>query len=93
MFVAGLILGGMVSAYVLYRQISSLKGELSNVENQVSRISGNQTVYNQNVTVFQNGTTAFSELYDKVKDSVVLISGKTSGGTVQGSGFVFNLRP
>lgn len=94
-FVAGLILGGMVSAYVLYRQIGMLRDDLSNVENQVSVISGNQTVYNQNGPVFLNGTTAFSGIYAEVKDSVVLITGTTSSGialvTVQGSGFVYNL--
>lgn len=89
-FVAGLILGGTVSALVLYRQINALRDELSNVENQVSSISGNQNIYIQNGTVYQNGTLAFSELYDGVKDSVVLISGTTSGGTVQGSGFIYN---
>lgn len=88
--VAGLILGGMISAYVLYRQIGTLKDDLSNLENHVSGISGNQNIYIQNGTVFQNGTTAFSEIYDKVKDSVVLISGTTSSGTVQGSGFIYN---
>lgn len=94
-FVAGLILGGMVSAYVLYRQIGMLRDDLSNVENQVSVISGNQTVYNQNGPVFLNGTTAFSGIYAEVKDSVVLITGTTGSGialvTVQGSGFVYNL--
>lgn len=94
-FVAGLILGGMVSAYVLYRQISMLRDDLSNVENQVSVISGNQTVYYQNGPVFLNGTTAFSDIYAEVKDSVVLITGTTGSGsalvTVQGSGFVYNL--
>lgn len=89
-FVAGLILGGIATAYVLYRQIDTLNNRLSNVESQISGISGNQTVYNQNFTVFQNAT-AFSVLYAEVKDSVVLITGTTSSGTVQGSGFVYNL--
>jgi S1-C subfamily serine protease len=92
MFVAGLILGGIVTVYVFYRQIyTPVRDELSNVENQLSNISGNQTVYNQNFTVFQNATIAFSELYAQVKDSVVLITGTTSTGTVQGSGFIYNL--
>jgi len=49
----------------------------------------NQTVINQNVTIYQNAT-ALSQVYQKVKDSVVLIRGTTSSGTVQGSGFVYN---
>ncbi len=90
MFVAGLILGGIVTAYVLYKQIGTLNDDISNLEGKVSGISGNQNIYIQNGTVYQNGTTAFSEIFDKVKDSVVLISGKTSNGTVQGSGFIYN---
>lgn len=90
MFVAGLILGGIVTAYVLYKQIGTLNDDISNLEGKVSGISGNQNIYIQNGTVYQNGTTAFSEIFNKVKDSVVLISGKTSNGTVQGSGFIYN---
>jgi S1-C subfamily serine protease len=115
MFVAGLILGGIVTAYVLYGQISTLNSKLSNVENQISSLSVNQTTINQlndrlsnlenqisslsvnqtivnhNETVYQN-ETAFSVIYAEVKDSVVLITGTTGGGTetVEGSGFVSN---
>lgn len=88
-FVAGLIVGGIATSYIFLRKINSLENEVSNLENQVSRISGNQTVYNQNITIYQNAT-ALSEIYERVKDSVVLIRGVTSGGTVQGSGFVYN---
>jgi S1-C subfamily serine protease len=89
MFVAGLILGGIVTAYVLYGQINTLNNKLSNVENQISGFVGNQTIVNQNFTVYQNATV-FSVIYAEVKDSVVLITGTTSSGTVQGSGFVSN---
>lgn len=75
---------------MLYGQINTLNTKLSNVESQVSGLSGNQTVYNQNFTVYEN-ETVFSVIYDEVKDSVVVITGTTSSGTVQGSGFVYNL--
>lgn len=88
-FVAGLILGGIATTYVLYQQITTLKDSLQNVENVVSNISGNQNINIQNITVIQN-TTALAEIYGEVKDSVVLIVGKTSSGTVQGSGFIYN---
>lgn len=92
MFVAGLILGGIVTAYVLYGQINTLNDKVSNVESQVSGFDANQTIVNQNFTVYQNATD-FSVIYAEVKDSVVVITGTTSGGTetVQGSGFVSNL--
>jgi S1-C subfamily serine protease len=37
-----------------------------------------------------NGTTDLPDLYDAVKDSVVMIVGETPTGTVQGSGFIYN---
>jgi S1-C subfamily serine protease len=88
--VAGLFLGGIVAAMVLYGQINTLNTKLSNIESQVSSLTGNQTVYNQNFTLYQNASN-FSVIYDEVKDSVVVITGMTSGATVQGSGFVYNL--
>jgi S1-C subfamily serine protease len=89
-FVAGLLVGGMATAYVLYRQIGTLKSELSTIETQISTISGSQIVYNQTITLTPN-VTDFSAIYNSVKDSVVLIYGTTSSGdVVQGSGFVYN---
>jgi S1-C subfamily serine protease len=90
MFVAGLILGGIVTAYVLYGQISTLNTKLSNVESLVSIVTGNQTVYDQNFTVYLNQTD-YSVIYDEVKDSVVVITGTAGGETVEGSGFIYNL--
>jgi S1-C subfamily serine protease len=87
--VAGLIVGGMITSYVFLRKINSLENEISNLSSQISNISGNQTIYNQTITVYQN-ETALSEMYTKVKQSVVLIQGETSSGMVQGSGFVYN---
>lgn len=37
-----------------------------------------------------NGTASLPEIYESVKDSVVMILGVTTTGTVQGSGFVYN---
>ena len=88
-FVAGLIIGGIAASYVLIRKIDNLDNEIANLENQLSRISGNETVYYQNITVIQNAT-ALSEIYGKVRDSVVLIQGKSGSDTVQGSGFIYN---
>jgi len=88
-FAAGLMVGGIVSCYITFREINSLNNEISNLKNQVSRLWGFQNVTYQNITIFQN-STALSEMYERVKDSVVLIIGRTGEGTVQGSGFVYN---
>jgi S1-C subfamily serine protease len=88
-FVAGLILGGMVSSYVLIREIHSLESDISDLQSQVSKIYGGQNITQQNITIYQN-STSLTEIYEKVKDSVVLVRGETDSGTVQGSGFVYN---
>ncbi|MEM2953754.1 MAG: trypsin-like peptidase domain-containing protein, partial [Candidatus Bathyarchaeia archaeon] len=88
-FIAGLVIGGLVSSYITLQQISNLEKEISNLENQVSKLWGSQNIVNQNVTVYQNGTS-LSDIYAKVKDSVVLIRVQTESETVQGSGFIYN---
>lgn len=88
-FIAGLIVGGIVPYYIFYRQVSSLRNDVSILKTQISQLSGNQTINYQNITIYQN-STALAELYETVKDSVVLIRGETSAGAIQGSGFVYN---
>jgi S1-C subfamily serine protease len=88
--VIGLIIGGLATSYVLLQKINNLQTDFSNLSSELSRMSGNQTNLYQTITLNWN-TTALNELYQKVKDSVVLIEGQTSSGTVQGSGFVYNM--
>ena len=89
-FAAGLVFGGIVGCYLTFQQINSLKNEVSNLKAEISELWGFQNIINQDITIYQN-STALAELYEEVKDSVVLILGTTSEGTVQGSGFVYNL--
>jgi S1-C subfamily serine protease len=89
LFAAGLIVGGIVSYYITFEQINSLRDEVSNLRAQVSNLWGFQNVTYQNITIYQN-STALSEIYENVKDSVVLVRGTTNQGGVQGSGFVYN---
>jgi S1-C subfamily serine protease len=88
-FVSGLLLGGMISSYILIRKLDSLENDFSNLQSQVSNMMGNQNITQQNITISGNNAS-LTEIYEKVKDSVVLILGKTGSGTVQGSGFVYN---
>jgi S1-C subfamily serine protease len=88
-FAAGLMVGGIVSCYITFREINSLNNEVSNLQAQVSNLWGFQNVTYQNITIYQN-STALAEMYERVRDSVVLIIGKTSAGGVQGSGFVYD---
>lgn len=85
----GVLGGGIVTYYITFQQISSLRNTVSNLGAQISRLSGNQTIIYENITVYQDGVS-LSELYEKVKDSVVLVRNTRVGEIVQGSGFVYN---
>jgi len=88
-FIVGLMAGGAITSYLAIPQINSLKTENSRLRAQVSVLWGLKNIPCQNVTVYQNLTT-LSNIYYKVKDSVVLIRVKTQSETVQGSGFIYN---
>ena len=89
-FIAGLISGGIISCLITFQQINELKNETSNLRAHVSKLWGFQNITYQNITLYQN-ETSLVKIYEKVRDSVVLIRGTLAeGGTVQGSGFVYN---
>ena len=88
-FIAGLLAGGLLLFYLNYRQISGLSTQVSELQTKVSALEGTQNATYQNITILQNGTS-LSQLYNNVRDSVVLIMGETSDGTVQGSGFAYH---
>jgi S1-C subfamily serine protease len=93
-FVAGLLLGGLVLFFVNVRGggDSDLRTEVAGLQARVSELEGLQSnVTYQNVTVYQDGV-AFQEIYDSVKDSVVLVLGVSRDGFVQGSGFVYSFQ-
>ena len=87
--VAGLLIGGLVTSFIFYMEIDGLNKEISGLKSQVSNLWGQQNYTVQNITLYQNGT-ALRQLYDSVKDSIVLVHGTVSNGSVQGSGFVYN---
>jgi S1-C subfamily serine protease len=85
----GLLVGSIITYYIAFQQISSLRDDVSDLTAHVSKLWGFQNVTYQNITIYQN-TTSLTELYESVKNSTVLVYGKTSTGVVQGSGFVYN---
>ena len=89
LFIAGLLVGGLLIFYVSYRQVNNLNGQISILQSQVSDLRGSQNATYQNITILQNGTS-LAEIYTNVGASVVLVQGETSDGSVQGSGFVYN---
>ena len=89
LFVAGILVGGLAIFFITLNDSSSLQDQVSSLQSQVSAISGFQNATYENITINQN-TNYLVDIYRNVKDSVVLIMGSTSDGTVQGSGFVYS---
>ena len=89
LFVAGILVGGLAIFFITLNDSSSLQDQVSSLQSQVSAISGFQNATYENITINQN-TNYLADIYRNVKDSVVLIMGSTSDGTVQGSGFVYS---
>jgi S1-C subfamily serine protease len=89
LFVAGLLVGGLLIFFVTYQPVSNLKNQISDLQSQISDLRGFQNATTQNITILQNGTS-LAEIYTNVRASVVLVQGDTSSGGVQGSGFVYN---
>ncbi|MBE3116142.1 trypsin-like peptidase domain-containing protein [Candidatus Bathyarchaeota archaeon] len=89
LFVAGILVGGLAIFFITLNDSTSLQDQVSSLQSQVSAISGFQNATYENITINQN-TNYLADIYRNVKDSVVLIMGSTSDGTVQGSGFVYS---
>ena len=88
LFAAGLLVGGLVTFYITYREVNNLENEVTALQSQLSSLSGVQNATYQNITIYQNDT-ALADLYANVRESVVLVQGVTGDTGVQGSGFVY----
>ena len=89
LFVAGVLVGGLLVYFVSYHQVGTLNSKLSLLQNEVSDLQGFQNATYQNITILQN-ETSFAQIYTNLRDSIVLVQGETSDSGVQGSGFVYN---
>ncbi len=89
MLLVGLIAGSIPTYYVASQQIHSLNQEVLNLQNQISKLQGFSEITCQNITFYYHNVS-LSQIYERVKDSVVLVRGRTTTENVQGSGFVYN---
>ncbi len=93
LFVAGVLVGGLAIFFATLNSSGSnnpdLEAQIAGLQAKVSALEGLQNATYQNITIYQNGTS-LAELYQNIKDSIVLVQGTTSDGSVQGSGFVYN---
>jgi S1-C subfamily serine protease len=88
LFAAGLLVGGLVTFYITFQEMTNLRNEVDTLQSQVSELTGVQNVTYQNITIYQNATV-LADIYAGVRESVVLVQGTTSDGGVQGSGFIY----
>lgn len=97
----GGIFGYAIVSLATSNQISSLQNQVSTLQNQLSNLQP-QTQYNasyENNTFFLGDNVSLSQLYDRIKSSVVTVQGiivqydffnRPYYSSVQGSGFVSN---
>jgi S1-C subfamily serine protease len=91
--IASLVAGGLISYLIASKQINDLQNQVSTLQKQLANPPPVQ-----NVTYVFGDNASLSELYEEIKDSVVVIRGVvvqttflgTSYTQVQGSGFVYN---
>ena len=96
---AGGLLGYLLNYSLTSEKISDLENQLSTLQEQILNLQSTQNVINQNNTYILGENVSLSQLYEQVKDSVVIIRGvivqydffgRPYYTQVQGSGFVYN---
>ena len=76
-----------INSYQLFsRTLKNLENKVATLQIQISALTEALGNYNQTSA----GNLSLSELYNNVKDSVVLIRGQRTDGAVAGSGFVYH---
>ena len=89
LFAAGLLVGGLVTYHISVQEIKMMNDKVQGLQDQISALTGSQNFTHHNITIYQNSSWV-SEIYENVRNSVVLVQGLTSDGSVQGSGFVYD---
>jgi len=95
------VLGYSLGYSVITDKISDLQNQISTLQEKILNLQSTQNIKNENNTYFLGENISLSQLYEHVKDSVVVVQGVIVEGYdfwgrpvysgVQGSGFVSNL--
>jgi S1-C subfamily serine protease len=105
--IGGSVIGYSVSSISVSSNISDLTSQVSTLQTQLSSLQTTQSTTNQDsniqttatqTAISQSNSQSLSELYEEVKNSVVIVEGltastmfgQTSYSEIQGSGFVYN---
>jgi S1-C subfamily serine protease len=99
--VAGGLLGYSIGNSRISATIDDLQNQLSTLQEEILNLNSTQNITNENNTYFLGDNVSLSQLYEQVKDSVVVVQGVIvlydyfgrpyAYSEVQGSGFVSNL--
>ncbi len=96
---AGGLLGYSIGSSNISERINNLQDQLSTLQEEISNLQSTQNITYQNFTYILGENASLSELYEQVKESVVVIRGvlvqydffgRSYYTQVQGSGFVYN---
>ncbi len=96
---AGGMVGYLISQSATPEEIDNLQDQLSALQEEISNLQLTQNVTYQNITYFLGENVSLYQLYEQVKQSVVVIRGvivqydffgRPYYTQVQGSGFVYN---
>jgi S1-C subfamily serine protease len=97
---AGGLLGYSIGNSRISATIDDLQNQLSTLQEEILNLNSTQNITNENNTYFLGDNVSLSQLYEQVKDSVVVVQGVIvlyyfgrpyAYSEVQGSGFVSNL--
>jgi len=98
---AGGLVGYSISNSTTSAKIDDLQNQLSTLQEQILNLNSTENITNENNTYFLGDNISLSQLYEQVKNSVVVVQGVTvlydffgrpyAYSTVEGSGFVSNL--
>ena len=97
---AGGLVGYSISNSTTSAKIDDLQNQLSTLQEQILNLQSTQNITNENNTYYLGNNVSLSQLYEQVKNSVVVVEGiivqydiwgRPYYSEVQGSGFVSNL--
>ncbi len=72
---AGGVLGYSIGYSTISGRINDLQNQLSTLQEQILNLNSTQNITNENNTYFLGDNVSLSQLYEQVKDSVVVVQG------------------
>ncbi|UCE96857.1 MAG: trypsin-like peptidase domain-containing protein [Candidatus Bathyarchaeota archaeon] len=80
------VIGNIYTYQLFSSSVRNLENKVTTLQNQITALTEALSNYSQTTI----GNISLPELYESIKDSVVLIRGQTSQREIAGSGFIYN---